>query len=47
MPKKLSKTDWGRSKNTGLENLTAYFRLMKALLAKKIYFKEENLKLKV
>jgi hypothetical protein len=47
MPRKLSKTGWGRSKYTRLENLTMYFRLMKTLLAKKNQFKKKSLKLNV
>jgi len=41
-PRKSLKTDWGRSKYTILENLTVYFRPLKALLAKKIQFEEGN-----
>jgi len=46
-PRKLSKTGFGRLKYTRLENLTVYFRPIKALLAKKIQFEEGNLKLDV
>jgi hypothetical protein len=46
-PSKLPKTGWGRSKYTKLENLTTCFWLIQALLAKKIQFEEENLKLDV
>ena len=46
-PSKLPKTGWGRSKYIKLKNLTACFRLIQALLAKKIQFEEKNFKLDV
>jgi hypothetical protein len=46
-PRKLSKTDWERSKYIKLENLTVYFWLLKALFARKNQFEEENSKLNV